>query len=83
MPTIAATVTPPPCSTPCPPDGRHNTDVDDAHVDVRQLLRPRRLLGVASSTEKLSPDTVTLHPAVTTALKASAKLTKGAGAHAG
>ena len=78
VPTMAATVIPPSCATPCPPDGRHTTDVDDAHADVKQLLSPTRLLGVASSAPKLTPDTVTLHPTVTTELTPSTKLTTGA-----
>ena len=78
MPTIAATVMPPSCATPCPPDGKHTTDVDDAHAEVKQLLSPSRLLGVASSAPKLTPDTVTLQPTVSTAFARFVKLTIGA-----
>jgi hypothetical protein len=46
--------------------------VDDTHDEVRQLLNPSRLLGVASSVPKLTPDTVTLHPALVALLNAPA-----------
>ncbi len=78
MPTIAVTVMTTSCATPCPPEGKQTTDVDDAHDEVVQLLTPRRLLGVASSAPKLKPDTVTLHPTVVATLKESTKLTTGA-----
>ena len=77
MPTIAATVMPLSCATPCPPEGKKTTDVDDAHDEVTQLLSPSRLLGVASSAPKLTPDTVTLHPTVVATLKELTKLTTG------
>jgi hypothetical protein len=78
VPTIAATVMTTSCATPCPPEGKQTTDVDDAHAKVVQLLTPRRLLGVASTAPKLTPDTVTLHPTVVATLNDSTKLTTGA-----
>ena len=56
------------------------TDVADAHDAVAQLVSPRATVGVDSVlAPKLSPDTVTLHPAVMPALLRSTKLTTGAG----
>ena len=43
-----------------------------------QLLSPIPAANVTSSNPKSSPDTVTLHPVVTTALASDTKLTTGA-----
>ena len=56
----------------------HTTEEADAHDAVKQLVKLTRLEGVASSDPKLIPDTVTLHPAVATALSSAMKLTEGA-----
>jgi len=54
------------------------TEEADAHDTVKQLVKLTRLEGVTSSDPKLIPDTVTLHPAVATALSSAMKLTEGA-----
>jgi hypothetical protein len=46
--------------------------VNDTHDEVRQMLNPSRLLGVASSVPKLMPDTVTIHPTLVALLNAPA-----------
>ena len=56
----------------------HTTEEDEAHDAVKQLVKLTRLEGVTSSDPKLVPDTVTLHPAVATALSSAMKLTEGA-----
>ena len=64
---------------PSPGASRHTTDDTDAHVAVKQLVGDTRADGVVSSEPKLTPDTVTLYPAVATALNSATKLTDGAG----
>ena len=51
-------------STPSPLPRLHTSDVDDAHVAVRQWLNPIIESGVALSPPRLSPVNVTLQPAV-------------------
>ena len=65
-------------SGPSPGARKQTTDVDEAHVAVRQLDRPSCDEGVASRDPKPSPDTVTLHPALVTAFFSPTKLTTGA-----
>jgi hypothetical protein len=75
---MALTLAVPAFATPSPPAWLHTTDVDEAHVAVRQWLSPIVDVGVASRPPKLSPDTVTLHPAVEAPLSSLSKLTTGA-----
>ena len=56
----------------------HTSDVDDAHVAVRQWLIPIIDVGVASSPPIPSPDMVKLHPAVEAPFISLTKLTTGA-----
>ena len=81
VPAIPLTVAVPTFSTPSPLVSLHTSDVDDAHVAVRQWLSPIIDVGVASRPPKLSPDTVTLQPAVEAPFISFSKLTIGAAVH--
>ena len=78
MPTTPATVAVTVAAVPYPCASRQTTAVPDAHDVVPQLLSPTRAEGVSVRGAKLMPVTVTLQPAVTTALASAAKLTTGA-----
>ena len=80
VPTTPTAVTVAWCTTPSPRVRKHATDVTDTHAAVPQSLSPSLDVGVVSRlAPKLTPDTVTLQPAVMPALKLSTKLTVGAG----